>query len=155
MFTDSTQNNEEHTVEVILKNDDAILPTKGTSLSVGYDLTCISVHKKLSNKTTLYDTGVTVNPPPGYYTEIIPRSSLSKTGYILSNSIGVIDPDYRGNLLVALTKIDDDVQDIELPFNKVQLVLKKYENYKISQVFELNETERGDGAFGSTDFKCA
>jgi len=138
-------------VEFIMTDNNAYLPTKAHSSDVGFDLCAISVYKKLSDRTTLFDTGIAVKPPKGYYTEILPRSSLSKTGYMLSNSVGIIDPDYRGSLLIALTKIDDSLPDIQLPFIKCQLVLRKMETFSLVQVKSLNETDRGDGGFGSTD----
>lgn len=143
-----------HKVKIVRDSLDAILPTKGTPYAVGYDLTAISVHKKLSDRITLYDTGLKVQPPPGYYTEILPRSSLTKTGYVLSNSVGTIDPDYTGRLLIALTKVDPSMPDLEVPFTRCQLVLRKMENYELEDVASIEETERGDGGFGSTDKKC-
>jgi len=138
---------------VLFIRDDpnAVIPTKGTPFSIGYDLTCISVLKKIGKLTTLYDTGLRVKPPCGYYTEILPRSSLSKTGYMLSNSVGVIDPDYTGRLLISLTKVDESLPDLELPFVRCQLVLRKAEFYSMIETTDIGETERGYGGFGSTD----
>lgn len=140
-------------MEVLFVKDhpQAVIPTKGTKHSVGYDLTAISVYKKLTDKTTLYDTGIKVQPPEGYYTEILPRSSMTKTGYCLSNSVGTIDSDYRGTLLIALTRIDDGFPELTLPFTRCQLVLRRHEDYILRQVNTLESTERGDGGFGSTD----
>lgn len=132
-------------------NPQAVVPTKGTPYAVGYDLTAISVYKKLTDKTTLYDTGIKVEPPQGYYTEILPRSSITKTGYCLSNSVGTIDSDYRGTLLIALTRIDEGFPELTLPFTKCQLVLRRYEDYNLRQVDSLSDTVRGNGGFGSTD----
>ena len=143
------------------KTDDrAVTPFKNFE-SVGYDLTAISLHSKFSDNTYLFDTGIQVKPADGYYVEILPRSSLSKTGYMLANSVGVIDPDYRGNLMIALRKVDLTAPDLELPFTRCQLVLRKFENFNMVDVTErVNEnpdffygTERGAGGFGSTDAK--
>lgn len=142
-------------VKFVKLDPHAVTPTKGTPYSIGYDLTAINVYKKISDKTTLYDTGLAIEPPPGYYTEIVPRSSISKTGYMLSNSVGQIDWDYRGKLLIAFTKVDDSMPDIELPFVKCQLVLRKAEYYDMNETEKLYETERGDGGFGSTDNKSS
>jgi len=139
------------TVNFIRKSPSAVFPMRGTSDSVGFDLTAISVVKKLTEKTTLYDTGLVVKPPAGYYTEILPRSSLSKTGYVLANSVGIIDPDYRGTLMIALTKVDDSMPDLELPFMKCQLVLRKCSYFNMIEAEELDDTTRGAGGFGSTD----
>lgn len=134
-----------------ITDEKAVIPKRGNDFAVGYDLTIISKYKQLSEKTALYDTGIQVQPPSGYYTEIIPRSSLSKSGYILSNSIGVIDSDYRGNLLVALTRVDDSVPDFNFPFKCAQLVLREHLSYKLIDSLELQSTERGNGSFGCTD----
>jgi dUTP pyrophosphatase len=127
----------------------SITPSKGTPYSVGYDLTAISIFKKVTDRVTLFNTGIKVVPPKGYYTEILPRSSLSKTGYMLANSVGVIDPDFSDNLLIALIKVDENAQDIELPFTRCQLVLRKFEDFQMEEVEEINDTKRG--SFGSTD----
>jgi dUTP pyrophosphatase len=140
-------------VEFVLMNKEAVLPTKGTDFSVGYDLTAIRLSKKINSVTWLYNTGLMVKPPDGYYLEILPRSSLIKTGYMLANSVGIIDSDYRGELLIALNKVDDTVPHLQTPFTKCQLVLRKYENYTVTQVEKLDDTERGAGGFGSTDKK--
>ena len=99
----------------------------------------------------MYDTGITCCPPPGYYTEIVARSSIVKTGYILTNGIGIIDPSYRGTLRICLTKVDDTKPDITVPFRLAQLIVRKIENIDIIKVQELSETDRGDGGFGSTN----
>ena len=132
-------------------NESAVIPTRGTTLSVGYDITAIGLYKRLSARTALYHTGIRVCPPEGYYVEIIPRSSLSKTGYMLSNSVGTIDPDYRGELLIALTKVDDSLPDLEFPFCRCQMVLRKCEYYNVVEGAINVDTERGNGGFGSTD----
>lgn len=132
-------------------DSDAVLPTRAHDLDLGYDLTAIKLKKVLTDKTVLFDTGLQICPPKGYYIEILPRSSLSKTGYMLSNSVGTIDIGYRGNLMIALTKVDDSCPNIDLPFKKVQLVLRKANLYTVSEVDSLNDTQRGSGCFGSTD----
>jgi len=140
-----------HQVLFVREDPRAVLPTQGTPFSVGQDLTAIRVFKKISEKTTLYGTGLRVQTPPGYYTEIMPRSSLVKTGYMLSNSVGQLDEDYRGEVLIALTKVDDSMPDLELPFTRCQLVLRKAEYFTSQEVETLTDTVRGSGGFGSTD----
>lgn len=126
----------------------AIPPSKKPE-DVGYDLSVIKVVSHINDVTILFDTGIKVSPPPGYYIEIIPRSSLSKSGFVLTNSVGVIDPTYTGNILVSLTKIDKDAK-IKLPFRCVQMVVRKFISLDLEEVGSLEETERGDGGFGST-----
>ena len=116
-----------HTVNFIRMEQDAMVPIKTYDNDIGYDITAINIHKKIGTNTIIYDTGIAVQPPPGYYIEIIPRSSLSKTGYMLSNSIGIIDPDYTGSLKIALTRIDKSLPELKCPFTRFQLILRKAE----------------------------
>jgi dUTP pyrophosphatase len=139
------------TVEFARENDDAVIPHRAYPADIGYDLTAIGVFKKIGENITLWETGISVQPPQGYYLEILPRSSLSETGYMLSNSVGTIDPDYTGTLKIALTKVDHTRPDLQLPFTKCQLVLRKANHYNIAEVDSHRETVRGDGGFGSTD----
>jgi dUTP pyrophosphatase len=139
------------TLEVKRVHPDAVLPTRAHDLDLGYDLTAISLKKMYTERTFLFDTGLRIRPPEGYYIEILPRSSLSKTGYVLANSVGTIDVGYRGNLYIALTKVDMSCPDLVAPFTKVQLVLRRANFYNVKEVETLDETVRGDGGFGSTD----
>ncbi len=129
---------------------DAVAPTKAYPTDVGYDLTAISVFKKLSDKTTLYETGLVITPPDGYYVEILPRSSISKTGYVISNSVGVIDPSYTGSLKIAVSRLDDSFPELTVPFCKFQLVLRKLYEAELVEADLIRDTARGDGGFGST-----
>lgn len=137
-------------IHFIKTHPDAVTPTRANETDIGLDLVAINIKKELDNKVILYDTGIQATPPKGYYLEIVPRSSISKTGWMLANSIGTIDPTYTGNLLIALMPICENVQKIELPFCKCQLILRKAEYAEMKQVLSLEETGRGDGGFGST-----
>lgn len=133
-------------------NNKAVTPNKVRLSDVGYDLTVVNKHKQLNSTTALYDTGIQIQVPFGYYTEIVPRSSLSKSGYMLSNSMGIIDNSYTGNLYVALTKVAPEVPEIEFPFKCCQLILKRQHFMNINiQSDELESTHRRDGGFGSTN----
>jgi len=138
-------------LQIIKQLNTAILPKKAHSTDIGFDIHCISLKKKLGNETYLYDTGLKIKPPKGYYVEIIPRSSISKSGFILANNTGIIDPDYTGNLYVALTKIDKTKPNLTLPFKLVQLVIRKQYSFPLKIVDKFKETKRGDGGFGSTN----
>lgn len=140
------------TVKFVVTDDRAVIPSQGTPQSVGYDLTAIEVDKIVGN-VVYYRTGLKVIPPEGYYIQIVPRSSISKTGFVLANSVGTIDPDYTGELLIALANIDRGKPPLECPFVKTQLLLKKAEYFNVKVVAEtdLPDTERGVGGFGSTD----
>lgn len=134
-------------------NKDAIIPTKNNISDVGYDITIIKLHKQLNENTFLYDTGIKIIPDFGYYTELVPRSSLSKSGYMLSNSIGIIENSYRGNLYVALTKIEKNAKDLVLPFKCTQLIFKKQEYLQLEEIIDISndKTIRNNGGFGSTN----
>lgn len=137
---------------VRIVDNKAVTPNKVRLSDVGYDLTVIKKYKQLNDTTALYDTGIQIQVPFGYYTEIVPRSSLSKSGYMLANSMGIIDNSYTGNLYIALAKIDQNSPEIEFPFKCCQLILKQQHFMNIIvQYDELETTHRQDGGFGSTN----
>lgn len=136
----------------IYKTDpSAIIPFKSKASDAGYDLSVIKEKTKLSDMVSLYDTGIQVEVKHGLYIEVVPRSSLSKSGYMLANSIGIIDANYRGNILVALIKINPNAPDIQYPFRCCQLLFRKQIH---ANMIEVNSpasiTMRGAGGFGST-----
>lgn len=138
-------------IQIYKKNTNAVLPSRAHSSDIGLDLVAIKVHKVINPNTIMYDTGIGAIPPTGYYLEIVPRSSISKTGWMLANSIGIVDPEYRGNLYIVLNRVIADSPEIELPFCKCQLVLRKAEYAPVIEVSSLEDcTERGYGGFGST-----
>lgn len=129
----------------------AVVPNRAHYLDSGYDLTIIDVVKNYG-KTKLYGTGIKIQPPEGIYFDMVARSSISKTGYILTNSIGIIDNQYRGELLVALTKIDDSKPDLELPIRIAQLIPRQWIDLQPAEITkeELTYEERGEAGWGST-----
>lgn len=134
--------------------EDAVLPTKGTQFSSGFDLTIVEAGKQFGN-VILYKTGIAAEPPFGYYFESFPRSSISKTGYMMANSVGIIDEDYRGEIMVPLVKLDLNAPDIlaDGPVRVAQLILKKNYEFPVEEATELSESVRGAGGFGSTGAK--
>ena len=142
-------------MSILFKSHDerAIIPSRAGENEVGYDLTIIEKVKDMSTNTAMYDSYISVQPPDGVYFEIVPRSSISKTGYILTNSVGIIDPSYRGTLKVVLTKIDETKPNIELPNKRFQLIPRTFISnmFKSKSVDKLSNTQRGEGGFGSTD----
>ena len=153
-----TNNSDEAPVLKIIKVDkDAIVPTKNNYSDAGLDLTIIKESKRLNSDTVLYDTGIKLEIPNGYYVEIVSRSSISKSGYMMANNVGIIDQGYTGNLYIALRKINKDCEDLVLPFKCSQIIMKKqiYPKVIISDDTEkevkIQGTSRGEGGFGSTD----
>jgi len=137
-------------INVLLVNDNAITPTKKNWSDVGFDLSIINKIEDYNSKTSLYDTGIKIQVDFGYYIEIVPRSSLAKYGYILANNIGIIDNSYRGNIMIALTKICDDAKEIEYPFRCCQLIMRKQIQANLEEIGYLEKTKRNSGGFGST-----
>ena len=147
-------------ISVVIVNPKAKVPTKANDNAIGYDLTiieeCVNPPKHECKNLRFYDTGIQIKPPHGYYLEIHARSSLMKTGYMLANAVGIIDPDYRGNILVALTKFDHDMPDLVLGdgIRVAQLILRNVEKACDCVIVDkLDDTVRGSGGFGSTDIK--
>jgi len=146
-------------------SDGAVMPAKNPD-DVGFDLTiirhtrdvkvpCYNVGTDKQSCTESfvyckeYTTGVRVKPPPGYYGEIIGRSSISTTGYTVANCVGVIDPGYRGELLIRLVP-DCNAPPLTLPCRIAQYVPRAFIKCQAEQVDKLDDTERGEGGFGST-----
>ena len=95
--------------------------------------------------------------------EIVPRSSISRSGYILANNVGIIDQGYRGNLYIALTKINDETPELSMPWKCCQMIVKKqvYSRLEVAALSvgeatlgtatpAIENSSRGTGAFGST-----
>ena len=144
--------NNKPNIKVFKTDENAVIPKKAFQEDAGYDLTIIKKIKDFNSRTSLYDTGIKIEIDEGYYTVIVPRSSISKSGYILANNIGIIDNHYRGNLMIALTKIADDAPEIELPFKCCQLIVREQVLSNLIEIDEnnLSETKRNEGGFGST-----
>ena len=133
-------------LQVKLCHRDAVVPTKAHPDDTGYDITIVGIDKILSSDSIMYDTGVAICPPDGYYTEVVPRSSFAKTGFIFPNCVGIIDSNYRGTIKIVLK----GKNELPLPYKGFQLILRKREEATFRVVEELNDTLRGDGGFGST-----
>ena len=130
-------------MQVVIHDDRARVPVKAGPQEVGYDLVCISKVKEMQG-CTMYDTGISIKPPEGYYTEIVARSSIVKHNTMLANGVGIIDPTYRGTLKVCLTN------PVAVPFSLCQLILNPIPpNIKVNKVQSLDSTYR-HGGFGST-----
>lgn len=128
----------------------AVAPTKANYSDAGFDISIVGVYKDLTSRTKLYSTGIRLDIPVGYYVEIVPRSSISRSGYMLSNSIGIIDCSYKGEVLVALTKIDDSTPEITFPYRCCQLIMKRQVFPDLVETEVLEKSKRADGCFGSS-----
>jgi len=128
-------------------------PTKNKFTDSGYDLHLVSKIKEEFG-VHYFDTGITVEPSNGYYMEIVGRSSISKSGWMLANNVGIIDASYRGTIIVALIKVNPLAEDLKLPAKLVQMIPRQLLIQQPIEIEEINvDTSRGDGGFGSSDTK--
>lgn len=137
-------------------NEKAIIPTYGSDYAAGADLyACIDEKISLApGETVLVKTGLAMEIPVGYAGLIYARSGLaSKRGLAPANKVGVVDSDYRGEVMVALHNHSTDTQSIEPNERIAQLVVAPFLKVDFNEVSELNETVRGEGGFGSTGTK--
>lgn len=146
------------TADVRIKklNDKAIIPTYGTEFSAGADLyACIDEPVTLApGETKLIKTGFAMEVPAGYAGLIYARSGLaSKKGLAPANKVGVVDADYRGEVMVALHNHSLAEASIEPGERIAQMVIAPFLTANFIVADELEDTVRGAGGFGSTGTK--
>ena len=137
-------------------NELAKVPTRGSEYAAGYDLYAATDEPMniLAHTTQLVKTGLAFELPDGYFGAIFARSGLaSKKGLRPANCVGVVDSDYRGEVMVALHNDTDSDVAIDANERIAQLVLIPYVNMTFEEVEELDATTRGEGGFGSTGSK--
>lgn len=98
-----------------------------------------------------YDTGVAFQFPPNIYGEIVVRSKMANTGWSLTNSVGIIDSSYTGNVIVALQKKNYTVKDIELPCSCMQILFKQKIYIHLQQIDKIQKTTRSDSGGITSD----
>lgn len=129
------------------------LPAKSHPGDAGFDLTAMGV-KPLREGVFAFDTGVSVQVETGYYCEVVPRSSIVKSDFVQANGVGVIDPDYRGRILVVLRYLgtgDGAAEARALVHQRIaQLLVRRLEPARVEAADALDDTARGQGGFGST-----
>lgn len=102
----------------------------------------------------LFPTGLYLELPKGYEAQIRPRSGLSiGHGITLINAVGTIDSDYRGEIKIALVNLSDQAYTIHDGDRVAQMIIARHETTTIEAVTSLEQTERGEGGFGSTGIK--
>ena len=132
-------------------NEKAIIPTSGSPYSAGYDIYSLEDHEIEAGKTVLAKTGLALEIPEGYFGAVYARSGLaSKKGLRPANCVGVIDSDYRGELIVALHNDSEKTQKVVQGDRIAQLVITPYLSVEFKETEELSETKRQSGGFGST-----
>ena len=130
-------------------SDDATLPTRGSLGAVGYDLACTQDFVLDTQSHTLVSTGLGFQLPNGVYGRIAPRSGLTvKHGIHIG--AGVIDPDYMGEVKVAMFNLGLRPVEFKKGDRIAQLILERCEVPDVLEVDILVSTSRGEGGFGST-----
>lgn len=137
-------------------NENAIIPTYGTEYSAGFDLYSVSNEEITINphETVFIKTGLAMEIPIGYGGFIFARSGLStKKGLAPANKVGVIDADYRGEIMVPLYNQTDESKTIDAHERIAQMAIMPFITANFIETSELSETKRGNNGFGSTGQK--
>lgn len=141
------------TLKVKKLDDRATLPTYGSDYAAGADLYAV-IDGELTiepNETAFVHTGISLEIPVGYAGLVYARSGLAcKRGLAPANKVGVIDADYRGEVMVALHNHGTEAQTIATGERVAQLVIAPYLTANFVEAEELSDTVRGEGGFGST-----
>lgn len=143
-------------VKIKKLNTNAVIPTYGTEFAAGADLyACIDESIAIApGKTEFIKTGLALEIPLGYAGLIYARSGLAcRQGLAPANKVGVIDADYRGEIIVALHNHSSETKTVESGDRIAQLVITPFLTANFMEVSELDDTKRGDGGFGSTGSK--
>ena len=141
----------------IKKTDEkAIIPTYGTAFSAGADLYALleSSIEIPPHETFFVHTGISVEIPEGYCGLVFARSSMgAKRGLAPANKVGVIDADYRGEIMVTLHNHSEKIATVEPGERIAQLAIVPFLKAEFEEASELSDTVRGAGGFGSTGNK--
>lgn len=128
---------------------DAQLPFKVLAEDTGWDL--ITQDVDIKNNTFVISTGIAVEPPEGYYLELVARSSAHKSNLMLVNGVGIIDAHFRGEIKGVMTKVDKNAPaDPKVGQRLLQLIPRRLESLVVVESSDLTATNRGIGGFGST-----
>jgi len=130
--------------------ENAIIPSYAKLGDAGLDLTATSKTWDEERQKVVFGTSLAVEIPEGYVGLIFPRSSIIKTDLSLSNSVGVIDSGYRGEIKFFFNPGNRPRYNYEVGERIGQLVIMPYPKIEPEEVTELSSSERGTGAFGST-----
>ena len=135
----------------------AKVPTYGSSYSAGADLYALTNGETITflpGETKIIHTGIAMEIPEGYAGLIYARSGIAnKRGLAPSNKVGVVDADYRGEIMVSLHNHSNETQEISDGERVAQMVIAPFLAVEYNEVEELTDTERGTGGFGSTGKK--
>lgn len=140
------------TVKFKKLNPDVKLPVKGSSHAACYDVYADSI--TISGNKAIVGLGFATEFSAGWKGVIVPRSNLVKYNWLINNSLGIVDPDYRGEWKAIFTSIHVDVYPPEFPYNVgdrvAQIYFDRVEDVNFIEYDSLNDSSRGAGGFGST-----
>ena len=137
-------------VKIKKLNPLAQIPSYAKDGDAGMDLIATSIISDTPTQIT-YGLGIALEIPKGFVGLVFPRSSIRKTGLQLSNSVGVIDSGYRGELQATFRKHKGVASSkYEVGDRICQIMIIPHPEIEFEEVEELNNTERGEGGFGST-----
>jgi dUTP pyrophosphatase len=153
-------------VKIKKLHKDSVIPKYAKNGDAGMDLTAVSKHYD-EHGNTVYGTGLAFKIPEGYFGLLVPRSSNAKTDLRLTNSSGILDSGYIGEVMFKYRNdnyssssmlIKNDLINGNIGFNNEykigdrigQLVILPYPQIEFQEVDDLGETERGTGGFGHT-----
>lgn len=126
----------------------AVVPRKAHASDAGFDLTCTR-YEVTNGELFTYHTDIAVEIPDGYVGLLFPRSSIYKQDLFLTNSVGVIDSGFRGEVTVKFRP-----HLFAKPYDKgdrvAQMIIMPYPHIDLVEVDELSDSDRGDGGYGST-----
>ena len=138
-----------HTLRFKQLDPRAVLPQRGSALAAGLDVCCIEDVRIESRQRVMARTGLAVAIPPGFYGRVAPRSGLAaKNG--LDVLAGVIDSDYRGEIVCVLYNTGDETIKLPAGSKICQLIIEQIITPEAAWATDLDETARGAGGFGST-----
>lgn len=132
---------------------EAAIPSRGSAQAAGFDLyACLDSEVIIApHATTKIPTGIALAIPDGYFGAVYARSGLAcKQGLRPANCVGVIDSDYRGECLVFLHNDSDEARCVRHGDRIAQLVIQPYLAVSFEEQEDLDQTQRGQGGFGST-----
>ena len=141
------------TVRLKKLREDAIIPAYGTEFAAGADLyACMDKDITINPGCTEFiHTGIALEIPTGLVGLIYARSGMAcKRGLAPANKVGVIDSDYRGEIMVALYNQSNETKVITSGDRIAQIVIQPVTQFEFNEVNELSDTARGEGGFGST-----
>ena len=137
-------------VKIKKLHPDAVIPYYAKHGDAGMDLTATTKEYD-GYGNIVYGTGLAFEIPEGYVGLLFPRSSNSKYDLILSNSVGVIDSGYRGEVMMKFRMFKHVIEShYDIGDRIGQLIIMPYPKVEFEEVQELSETERGEGGYGST-----